>query len=402
VTLPYLSPYLRPFLRDGALVVDNGITSRAEQLTPLQERVLGALWDRARGEEALAALIDELDDDEPVLDALAQLGQAAMLFESEAACEAFFDQVLDTTLPAIPFVDQVEITNICPMKCGFCPRGIEGRMARGTGLMSPALFAHLLDQMHPQQAAYRPLELHHLGESLVHPEVDRFVALATARGLPTELSVNPSHLRPELARRLLDAGLRRIVVSLDGMDGETLAAIRGPAARFDRAEANLAALLSMVAASADPPRVVIQMIDLHRNRHQRAAFLERYADTGLPTVTAFVKDLDGPDPDLGRPTARPLQYLCSYPYRSVVVLWDGRVVACCRDDDGHLVLGDLTRQGLREIWDGEAARRLRAQHRAGSFPEGHLCDGCGWRRARFKDDMPSRHPRGAQVHPLQW
>ena len=48
---------------------------------------------------------------------------------------------------------------------------------------------------------YRPLELHHLGESLLHPQVDEFVARASARGLPTELSVNPSLLTPTRALR---------------------------------------------------------------------------------------------------------------------------------------------------------------------------------------------------------
>jgi radical SAM protein with 4Fe4S-binding SPASM domain len=400
--LPFVSPYLRPFLENGALRIDNGITSGVETLTPLQADVLRALWDPAKARANLEALFADAEDDEPILDALAQLNAAALVFEDEAACEAIYDRALDAAVQPLPFIDQVELTNICPMKCQFCPRGIDGRIKRPTGMMSLELFRRLLSQMHPAQGHYRPLELHHLGESLVHPDVARFVALATERGLPTEMSVNPSHLSPTHARDLLDAGLRRIIVSLDGMDKETLAAIRGKAAKWEKAEPNLDHLLSLVAKMPDPPKVVIQMIDLARNRHQRDAFLRRWGTTGLPTVTAFIKQLDGTDPDTGQMNAAPLTYLCSYPWRSVVVLWDGRVVPCCRDDDAHLVLGDLNHQSLREIWLGEPVRALREAHRQKQLAAGHLCADCAWRRERFAAAMPTRHPDLARPDPLKW
>ena len=40
----------------------------------------------------------------------------------------------------MPFVDQIELTNRCPMRCGFCPRGVPGRMQRPLGFMDVALF----------------------------------------------------------------------------------------------------------------------------------------------------------------------------------------------------------------------------------------------------------------------
>lgn len=419
MALPFvLSPYLRPLRQGDAPVqstapaaheahsaavalIDNGVTGRVERLDPLCAQVLRALWREDEAEAALRAL-GQVHGLPAIEAALADLWDRAMLFESRAACDALYDQVLAAGLQPVPFIDQVELTNRCPMRCGFCPRGVPGRMQRPLGFMDLGLFERLLDQLHPAQARYRPLELHHLGESLLHPQVDRFAALASARGLPTELSVNPSLLTPELGRRLLRAGVRRLVLSLDGMDDATLVAIRGPAARYGAAERNIAALLSEVAGMADPPRVVIQMIDLAQNQHQREALLTRWGATGLPTVFAYVKDLDGPDPLLGRPTATPVVHLCSYPFRSVVVLWDGRVVPCCRDDDGRLILGDLNQQPLAAIWQGEAAQALRAQHQRGDLPEGHLCHGCAWRRERFAAAMPARHPDRAVADPLRW
>jgi radical SAM protein with 4Fe4S-binding SPASM domain len=84
------------------------------------------------------------------------------------------------------------------------------------------------------------------------------------------------------------------------------------------------------------------------------------------------------------------------------VLWDGRVVPCCRDSDAALVLGDLTKQSLEEIWSGAEIKRLREQLRKSAVPCGHLCDGCAWSRESFATGMSTRHPDLVKTEPLYW
>lgn len=404
MALPFvLSSYLRPFLDDaGQRVYDNGVTGRVERLGPLEEAIVRVLWEESTAESGLAELVAR-HSRSAVRDTLLQLYERALLFDSRASCQALFAHLRDAHCPQVPFIDQIELTNRCPMRCRFCPRGVPGRMERPTGFMELALFRALLGQLHPGQAGYRPLELHHLGESLLHPQVADFVKSASDHGLPTEMSVNPSLLTPELGEQLLAAGLRRLVLSLDGTDDQTLVQIRGPAARYGKAERNIDALLQAVARrGADAPRIVIQMIALSANQHQREEFQKRYGRLGLPTVTAYIKPLDGPDPDAAQPEGEPLRYLCSYPFRSVVVLWDGRVVPCCRDDDARYVLGDLREQTLSAIWHGPAAQALRQGHREERFAPGHLCSGCAFSPAAFAAAQASRHPDRAAPAPLQW
>jgi len=406
MALPFvLSRYLRPFLKsEGSreCLYDNGILARVESLTPLQAALVEALWHDDSAEDRLAELAQTTSRDE-LRAALTDLYDRALIFESHAAADALFHRLRAALCPEIPFVDQIELTSHCPMRCGFCPRGIPGRMQRPAGFMDLALYQRLLSQLNPQQHEQRPIELHHLGESLLHPQLARFVALASERGLSTELSVNPSLLTPERMRQLLDAGIARLVLSLDGLRDETLVRIRGPAARYRQAEAHIAALLAEVARRGSAaPQIVVQMIALAANRAEQDAFLARFSQTGLPTVRAYLKPLDGPDPDCSAQAAEPLRYLCSYPFRSVVVLWDGRVVPCCRDDDAHLVLGDLHHQTLAELWSGPAARELRRRHRSSEFPVGHLCHGCAWSPAAFTASHAARHPSRASPAPLQW
>lgn len=407
--IPALSPYLRSYRSGERLVVEHAVSGRKVALDPVELEILRALWprpgeeasaDRA-GEEAERAL-DELAGRTPpeaLRAALVELVREGFLCEDLESCHAQVDRML-ALVPEIPFLDQVELTNRCPMSCGFCPRGRRGEMTRPKGLMERATFSRVVAEANPSQRFHRLVELHHLGESLLHPDLPRFVREATVARIPTELSANPSLLEPALAAELVRAGLRRLVLSLDGMDDETTTAIRGKAARYSTAERNIDALLELSARSPSPPQVVVQMLELHRNEGQRERFVARFGGTGLPFVQAYVKHLEGDDPDLGRPTSPPLRLFCAYPWRSVVVLWDGRVVPCCRDADAALVLGDLKTQSLAEIWRGEAAEALREVHREGRFPPGHPCGSCPWERRSFVGSMAERHPDRAWVDPL--
>ena len=52
-------------------------------------------------------------------------------------------------------------------------------------------------------------------------------------------------------------------------------------------------------------------------------------------------------------------HICPYPWVSVSVASNGDVVACCRDLEHKTVLGNLLKQELREIWNGQRFKALR-------------------------------------------
>jgi radical SAM protein with 4Fe4S-binding SPASM domain len=145
------------------------------------------------------------------------------------------------------------------------------------------------------------------------------------------------------------------------------------------------------------------MIRLQENRHQHQAFLERFASLELAGVEAYLKDADANTsvteghPSLAnRGLGRPM--LCRAPWRSVVVLWDGKVVPCCHDANGETVLGDLNRSTLAEIWGGEAAAALRGRLANGALVPGEPCSDCAHRPDRYARPTLGDVP----VRPLHW
>jgi radical SAM protein with 4Fe4S-binding SPASM domain len=413
MNLPFLSPYLHPMRLlacDGRqeLWFDHCIGGRRHKLTPDEVRLVSVLWPKhaekgtpSDAPDALRALADEIGS-VPLSNVLHSLFGRGFLFSDPTSCDRVLLSTLESFLGPVPLVDQVEITNHCPMQCRFCPRGIPGAITRPHGRMRLELFEALLDQLPKRQQTYHPLELDLMGESLLHPEVHRFVEAASHRGIPSELSVNPSLLTPELSRRLMCAGISRLVVSLDGMNNAVLAAMRGKVASYDKAAANLLTLFSVAEERTHPPQIVIQMIDFDRNRDQQKEFLETWGGTGKAFVTAYIKPLDGADPDTGQRHETSPRFLCTYPFASVSVLWDGSVVPCCRDANGRYVLGNLNENSLEEIWRGPRAEQLRVAYRRDEFGHGHLCEDCPWRRSRYAAALWERHPERAVFEPMHW
>jgi radical SAM protein with 4Fe4S-binding SPASM domain len=56
------------------------------------------------------------------------------------------------------------------------------------------------------------------------------------------------------------------------------------------------------------------------------------------------------------------QSLCRDLWRILVVLWDGKVVPCCVDFEGDIILGDAEKENLQKIFKGPAMKALRKSH----------------------------------------
>jgi len=119
----------------------------------------------------------------------------------------------------------VEVTTRCNLACGMCVKQSDsGRIPEGT--MAPQIFAALA----PAFPHLEALVLNGIGESLLHPGLEDFIAQAR-RLLPERGTVgfqsNGMLLTESRARSIVDAGLDRICLSLDSVSEESFRAIRG-------------------------------------------------------------------------------------------------------------------------------------------------------------------------------
>ncbi len=249
----------------------------------------------------------------------------------------------------------LELTNHCNLKCRFCPTG-NGRMQRPKGFMEPDVFRRALRGAGPLEFTL----LFQWGESLLHPHFAALAREAREHGARTLVTTNGTLLDDRRVDLLLEAGLDRITVSIDG-DPETHERVRG--VPLARTEGGLDRLLAERARRGASTAIDVSMVIAPETEAAATDFERRFAGRvervqKIPLLTHGVR-----------------RTRCREPWRGgLVVLQDGRVTVCCVDHDGALAFGDVRKDDLRDLWNGPAMQALRTQHATGRLPE--LCAHC--------------------------
>jgi len=281
-----------------------------------------------------------------------------------------------------PKISTIELTNLCQMNCKMCPRS---RMTRPLGLMDFQLYRRIIDQIRPYANNY--VCLHGFGDSLLHPQIGRFISYAAEKGFKTTLSTNPSSLQERVIRILFDSGLYRLIIALDGTNPLTYRYLRGPRADYHEALQNIHLLLkTKLEEGRRLPLIEISMIRMKETDAEVEHFKRLWKRPGVDHV--FIKTFktwDGSQPEImemaegsqySSAFRNPRPYPCFRLWLVMSVLWDGRVVPCCYDYDAKCVLGNLQEQTLLQIWNGDRLREIRRHALANDYSQNPLCRHC--------------------------
>lgn len=265
----------------------------------------------------------------------------------------------------------VEISNICNLKCAFCPGTKRPKRA-----MTEAEFAALLPKLQPWTDF---LYFHLMGEPLCHPLLCRFLELAAGAGFRVILTTNGTALAAHADRLLGAKGLHKVNVSLHAFEANDLAMpfdqyLDGCFSFGKQAEGKVLVsyrLWNNGGADAKNQEILTAL---------RTYFPEPWADEGRGIRIGQRVYLEHGDkfdwPDLSAPVQS--EKVFCYGLRDHIgVLCDGTVVPCCLDHEGDIALGNLLNQDLSEILDTARARAICDGFSTGKVPE-ELCRRCGY------------------------
>jgi len=273
-----------------------------------------------------------------------------------------------------PMAMSIEPTTACNLGCPQCPSGLK-QFSRPTGRMTAARCAEILDQAGPELAY---LILYFQGEPYLNKEFCGMIRAATDRGIYTATSTNAHFLDPETCRKTVEAGLSRMIISIDGSTQESYAHYRIHGSLNKVLDGTRNMLEARRAAGSRFPYLIWQFIVFRHNEHEIEAVKQlaaEYEVDDLVIKSAQVYDYEnGEDwiPLLSNHTRYTyteegirlkgeLTNRCWKMWHSCVVTWDGRVVPCCFDKDATHSLGELNEQSFRTIWRGPAYSRFRQQ-----------------------------------------
>src|SRR5947209_2054168 len=170
-----------------------------------------------------------------------------------------------------------EVTKGCNLRCIHC-------RASATELSSPLDLSTekalgIIDQI---AAAANPILVLSGGEPLFRSDIFQLARYGTDKGLRVALATNGTLVTKEVARMIVDAGVKRVSISLDGADSATHDTFRGFPGAFEAAVYGLRNLKALGMS------VQINMTIARHNAHQLPQVLEMAKSLGADALHTFL------------------------------------------------------------------------------------------------------------------
>ncbi len=288
--------------------------------------------------------------------------------------DAWYRRPETFTTGAFPIHLDVEATNRCNLSCTFCDK-LPLLTKKSMGDMNYGLFKKILDE--GEENGLYSLKLSYRGEPLLHPLIVDMVLYAKKKGIiDIYFNTNGMLLDKNMALKLMDAGLDRISISVEGIDPEIFEK-RRRGASFSSILYNIDTLINLRERKGlSWPKVRVQTVYL--------------PELDVKTYTAFwrhhsdeVAAIDYKNSEHRKTGIIQKDWACPQLWQRMTVEWDGTVLGCNNDDLRRLSPGNIQKKFIYECWRHPIVLNARKLHKRGKSHMVEACDGCPWRTSQL-------------------
>ena len=276
----------------------------------------------------------------------------------------------------LPVSISFEPTTSCNLRCPECPSGLRA-FSRPTGMLENDFFKQTIDDIH-SHLLY--LIFYFQGEPYLNPAFLDMVKYASSKKIYTATSTNAHYLTDEHARKTVESGLDRLIISIDGTTQDVYKQYRvgGNLDKVMEGARNIIKWRKQL--NSKTPFVFFQFLVVKHNEHQIEDIKRIAKEIGVDEVrfkTAQVYDYEN-DPNQLIPSIdkfsrykksadgtyvpkNKLANQCWKLWHANVITWDGLVVPCCFDKDAMHQLGNLKNQTMSEVWKNDNYKQFRSE-----------------------------------------
>lgn len=280
-----------------------------------------------------------------------------------------------------PEVISIESSSYCNADCIMCPRE---QLTRVKGNMSMDLYHKIIDECADHSRHVRLIQPFMFGEPFINKQLVDMIQYTKGKlpRTPVNVSTNGSLINPEKAQALIDCGLDKINIDIDGATKNTFEEVR-VGLDFDQVVENAKYLMDLKRKTGSrTPEITVTIINMDETHHEIDDFKncwEPIADhvvvQSYTTWTGSVEDRNVGDQAEASYTGG-FTFPCKHPWEEFVIASDGKVSICCLDFDFKVVVGDVSRQSISEIWNGEPLNEIRDKMVENRYHELDICSQC--------------------------
>lgn len=289
----------------------------------------------------------------------------------------------------LPVSVSIEPTTSCNLRCPECTSGLRA-FTRPTGMLNENFFKEITDQLH-NDLLY--LIFYFQGEPFLNPQFHKMIDYASSKKIYTATSTNAHFLDSDTAKKTVESGLDRLIISVDGTTQEVYQKYRigGSLEKVLEGARNIVEWKKKLHSTK--PYVVFQFLVVHPNEHQIDDAKKLAVETGVDNIvfkTAQVYNYENGNELIpvkeqysrykktgnGKYIIKNSMFNhCWKLWHSSVITWDGKTVPCCFDKDAKYKMGDLKEERFSDIWKGDLYMQFR-QSVLDSRKETDICTNC--------------------------
>lgn len=276
-------------------------------------------------------------------------------------------------IKGLPISIAIEPTTACNLRCPECPSGLRS-FTRPTGRLLPESFQKIIEEL-KEHLIY--LTFYFQGEPYLNPDFLEMVRFASDHNIYTTTSTNAHFLHDEHAKKTIESGLNRLIISIDGSSQATYESYRKEGNLEKVLEGTKNILKWRRALKTTNPQVIWQFLVVKPNEHQipeirklakeygvdkvafKTAQIYDYENGNelIPTIekySRYRKNVDGTFSIKNR-----LEDKCWKMWHACVITWDGQVIPCCFDKDATHSFGNVNDLSFQSIWDSQPYQKFR-------------------------------------------
>jgi radical SAM protein with 4Fe4S-binding SPASM domain len=253
----------------------------------------------------------------------------------------------------------IEPTTACNLGCPECPSGLNKT---------------IIDEL----GAYLSfINFYFQGEPFINPDFLKLVNYASDSGIYTGTSTNAHFITEEVAKKTIESGLDRLIISIDGTTQEVYEQYRihGTLEKVLEGTKNIVKWKKELKSST--PHVIFQFLVVKPNEHQIKDAVQLAEEMGVDEIkfkTAQVYNFKDGNPLIPEQEKysrykkkkdgtfvlkNKMSNHCWRMWSGCVITWDGKIVPCCFDKDASHQLGSISEQTFSSIWQSNEYNHFR-------------------------------------------
>lgn len=290
-------------------------------------------------------------------------------------------QILSEKVPLnTPYVLDIHTGDFCNVKCKYCIHSIDEKVPEKQHLVKKFFDMDLTKKVTQQILEFpdrlKTVSLSSTGEPLLNKKLPEIIDYMNSYKISRDyiLTTNSLLLTKETSRKLIDAGLTRIICSIQGVTSKKYHEVCGTTVNYEELLDNIRYFYNY---SRGRCKVHVKTVDIALETGEQELFLEMFNEiSDTIGIEEVVPAFDGVDYStmINKFAYRDIK-CCNKPFYTIGVVADGTIVQCCHHPS-PILLGNVNTTTLFDAWNSRGRRDFLVDQLKGLRHENEICRKC--------------------------